>query len=166
MAGATIGALVSGPVMDKIGRKPAVLICSCLFTLSSIGMALAQSYAVLLIGRFVVGLAVGASGIVVSGMQAMLTSMTATYSPIIVLMTEISTPKLRGVLVAVNEVAICCGCLVALGIDAAFTDVEYGWRFMLGFSGIPAVLQLFGMSVHCSMCIWIPECAEAASRGE
>eukprot|EP01138_Halocafeteria_seosinensis_P003573 gb/GECG01003652.1/.p1 GENE.gb/GECG01003652.1/~~gb/GECG01003652.1/.p1 ORF type:complete len:630 (+),score=59.54 gb/GECG01003652.1/:1-1890(+) len=128
MAGATVGALCGGPITDQFGRKRAVLGCGVLFVIGSIVMAIANDYAVLLVGRLIVGLAIGGSGMAVS-----------------VYITEIAHPKLRGSLVAINEVMICLGCLLAIGLDSLLTRFDHGWRYMLGASAVPAFLQIVGL---------------------
>ena len=62
-----------------------------------------------------------------------------------VYITEIAHPSLRGSLVAINEVMICLGCLIAIGIDSWLTRYDEGWRYMLGISAIPALLQVIGL---------------------
>lgn len=61
LLGLSLGALVAGPVSDRIGRKR-VLVFSCLFFgLSSLGTAWAQSLNTLTLWRFLTGLGLGAA---------------------------------------------------------------------------------------------------------
>ena len=66
-AAAIVGALVSGWVADRFGRKPALFISSFMFTMGSFWMALANSYPSLLVGRYIQGYGVGA-GLLISPM--------------------------------------------------------------------------------------------------
>jgi len=46
-----VGALLSGPVSDRYGRKPVLLIATALFALSNVPLILAPNIAVLLAFR-------------------------------------------------------------------------------------------------------------------
>lgn len=61
LLGLSLGALIAGPVSDRIGRK-LVLVFSCLFFgLASLGTACAQSINTLTTWRFLTGLGLGAA---------------------------------------------------------------------------------------------------------
>lgn len=60
-----ISTLFWGPLSDRIGRKKVVLVAMVLYTLASIGCALAESYSMFLLSRMAQGLA--ASGTMVIG---------------------------------------------------------------------------------------------------
>lgn len=53
--GAAVGSLIAGPLSDMYGRKATILVADVLFSLGAVIMGLAPSIAVLIIGRFVVG---------------------------------------------------------------------------------------------------------------
>lgn len=72
---------------NSIGRKPAIVVTAAFFLLGSLFMTFAGSLASMLVGRFLAGLAVGASGPCVS-----------------VYLSEIAHPARRGTLVTINEV--------------------------------------------------------------
>lgn len=57
-----IGAFMSGPLADNLGRRSALLISVVPIFLGWSTLALAQSYHVLLIGRFLCGFATGILG--------------------------------------------------------------------------------------------------------
>lgn len=71
----------------RIGRKPAIIVTAVFFLLGSLFMTFAGSYAAMLMGRFLAGIAVGSSGPCVS-----------------VYLSEIARPDRRGVVVTINEV--------------------------------------------------------------
>lgn len=56
---AAIFALVGGYLSDKIGRKPVILLASVIFTSGSLCMACAEDKFMLLVGRIIVGTAIG-----------------------------------------------------------------------------------------------------------
>ena len=57
MAG--IGALLAGPGSDKFGRKKVIMLASIFFMISSIVICIAFDKWILLIGRLLVGFAIG-----------------------------------------------------------------------------------------------------------
>ena len=63
--GAFFGALIAGPLSDKIGRKPTIIISDVLFTFGALAMAFSVSISSLMIGRVIVGLGIGIASMVV-----------------------------------------------------------------------------------------------------
>jgi MFS family permease len=63
--GAFIGALIAGPLSDKIGRKPTIIISDILFTFGAANMAFSWSILSLMVGRIIVGLGIGIASMVV-----------------------------------------------------------------------------------------------------
>jgi len=57
--GAAIGAMVFGPVADRIGRKPTLIFAVALFGLMTLATALATTFPLLLAYRFAAGLGLG-----------------------------------------------------------------------------------------------------------
>lgn len=53
--GAAVGSLFGGPLSDNYGRKATILIADVLFSLGAVIMGVAPTIAVLILGRFVVG---------------------------------------------------------------------------------------------------------------
>ena len=65
MFGAAIGALVSGPLSDRYGRRPMILVAAFTYGLGAFIIAVSQSVSVLIVGRFVIGLSLGALDLVI-----------------------------------------------------------------------------------------------------
>lgn len=61
---AAAGALLGGTVAHRSGRKPTVTLCSWIFVVGTLMMALAPIYSILLLGRIVTGVGVGVSFVV------------------------------------------------------------------------------------------------------
>jgi MFS transporter, AAHS family, 4-hydroxybenzoate transporter len=59
LVGMMIGALVSGPLADRIGRKPVLIACALIFGIGSLLTATAQSVESLMAFRLVTGLGMG-----------------------------------------------------------------------------------------------------------
>ncbi|KAJ1842201.1 hypothetical protein LPJ57_010084 [Coemansia sp. RSA 486] len=96
-------------------------------------MTFSKHYSVLIGGRVVVGLAVGAASMVV---------------PIYI--GELAPKEFRGRLVTLNVLAITGGQLIAYLLAWALTDVHNGWRWMFAISAFPAAVQLCCLP-------WLPE---------
>lgn len=62
--GMTIGTLIYGPASDSVGRKPAIFVGLLIFTCGALIAMTAQSFNMILIGRFVQGLGAAAPGFV------------------------------------------------------------------------------------------------------
>ena len=134
MIACTIGALIAGPIADWAGRKKVLILCSLLFLISAIFSAFPQTFMELVIARFVGGLGVGVASVV---------------SPMYI--TEISPAKIRGWLVALNQLAIVVGILFSYLSNWLLLDTGINnWRFMLAAESLPSLCFLFGL-------IFIPE---------
>ena len=60
-----MGSLIAGPLSDSIGRKPVIVVSDALFLVGSLLQAFAEEIWVLMVGRFVIGLAIGVSSMLV-----------------------------------------------------------------------------------------------------
>ncbi|KAJ8133432.1 hypothetical protein O1611_g184 [Lasiodiplodia mahajangana] len=125
-AGALIGAVIAGLPADKFGRKFGIYIGCLLFVVGSVLQSAAYSVTQFAIGRFVVGLGVGSATMIV---------------PLYI--GEISIAKYRGRTVALNNVSVTFGQLVAAVLGAGFTYVQHGWRFHVAIGGLPPFLLSF-----------------------
>jgi SP family arabinose:H+ symporter-like MFS transporter len=132
LLGCGIGALLAGPLMEKLGRRKILSICAILFALSGLGAALAGTEVLFVIFRIVGGLAVGAVAMV---------------SPVYI--AEMAPAKTRGRLVATYQLAIVSGILLAYLSNYLLSDTgPNGWRWMFASQILPALLffiMLFGV---------------------
>lgn len=102
-----VAAIVAGPMSDIYGRRPVILAASLVFIVGAFLMAFAESFEVLVVGRFIVGLGVGAA---------------STSMPVFV--SEAAEPKTRGMLVTCVNMTITFGQFVAAVISGAFISME------------------------------------------
>ncbi|RXM31592.1 Proton myo-inositol cotransporter [Acipenser ruthenus] len=125
---AALSALAGGVLNGFWGRRPCILLASFLFSVGAVMLSVAPSKEILLVGRIVVGLGIGVASMTVP-----------------VYIAESAPTHLRGRLVTINTLFITGGQLFASVIDGAFSYLpKDGWRYMLGLSLFPAVLQFFG----------------------
>jgi sugar porter (SP) family MFS transporter len=129
MIACVIGALLAGPIADWTGRKKVLILCAVLFTVSAILSSLPRSFTELVIARFIGGMGVGMASVV---------------SPMYI--AEISPAKIRGRLVALNQLAIVVGILLSYLSNWLLVDTGINnWRYMLVAEILPAITFLVGL---------------------
>jgi SP family galactose:H+ symporter-like MFS transporter len=124
MLGAALGALVAGWLSSRLGRKLSLILGALLFVAGSLLCGLAWSVDALILGRFILGLAIG------------LASFTAPLY-----LAEIAPESIRGAMIALYQLMITIGILAAFLSNTAFS-YSGDWRWMLGIIAIPSALFL------------------------
>jgi SP family galactose:H+ symporter-like MFS transporter len=140
LIGAIIGAFFGGKLADRYGRRNMIIVAAIIFGGSAIGTALSPNVIVLIIGRIVVGIAIG---------------MASFIAPLYV--SELSPPKIRGSLVSFNQLFITIGIVISYLVDLALASLFpiNGWRYMFGLAAIPAVILLVAMIFMPSSPRWL-----------
>jgi SP family arabinose:H+ symporter-like MFS transporter len=130
LVGCMLGALVGGPIGDRLGRKKSLIACGILFAISSLASAAPQSLAQFAWSRFAGGVAIGAASML---------------SPLYI--AEIAPEKIRGTLVALYQLAIVMGILVVFFVNLQIQrlgdetwNTATGWRWMFASLALPSVL--------------------------
>ncbi len=156
--GAVFGVLISGFFSMRLGRRGTILISALVFALGSIFCALSPTPGVLIAARFFLGIAVGMASFV---------------APLY--LSEIAPQSVRGALIAMYQLMITIGIVIAFLSDTFFatyanlqplaTTVSESvsaiaggrgqmvmeayfampWRWMLGVIAVPALLMFVGM---------------------
>ncbi|HEX3730290.1 MAG TPA: MFS transporter, partial [Opitutaceae bacterium] len=144
LLGCLAGAIVTGTVSDRFGRRRPLLFAALLFAATSLGDAFAGTFTVFVAWRILGGVAIGlASGL----------------SPLYI--SQIAPAARRGRLVSLNQLTIVIGILLAQYLNwflvrklpASATDEfirgswfgQEGWRWMFGLTAAPSALFFFGM---------------------
>ena len=122
LAGAAIGAGFAGPLSDRYGRRPILIVTACIFVVGGLVSAFAPILTVLLAGRLLVGLGIGGASM-----------LTPLY------LAEIAPARERGALVSFSQLAVTVGILVAYLVGYAFA-ASGSWRWMLGLGAVPGVI--------------------------
>ena len=144
LVGCILGAMMAGVLGDKYGRKPVLIMAAVLFFISALGCTVPPSFKVLYSVRIIGGIGVGIASVL---------------SPLYI--SEFSPPKIRGRLVALYQLSIVTGILLAYGSNWILqnysmhhTVVPGGsgflykifvgevWRSMFGMEMVPALLLL------------------------
>ena len=139
---ATLAMMVSGPLSDRLGRRPVLKIAAVLFAISALASAVAPSFVVLVAARMLGGLGVGAALII---------------APMYI--AEIAPAAMRGRMVSFNQLNIVIGISAAFFTnylilrfgksDFAWAEAlrlgEWNWRWMLGVEALPAVFYFVAL---------------------
>jgi SP family sugar porter-like MFS transporter len=144
LVGCLGGAVLSGVLSDRYGRKRLLILSAVLFTISSLGTALAGSFTMFVANRLLGGVGIG---------------LASNLSPLYI--AEIAPAAMRGKLVSVNQLTIVVGILLAQVINwliaepvaagaspgeiLASWNGQVGWRWMFGVTAIPACLFFVAM---------------------
>ncbi|MTV19659.1 sugar porter family MFS transporter [Staphylococcus delphini] len=127
LVGAIVGAGLSGPLSEKLGRRRLVFIISIVFIIGALILALAPTMEILVLGRVIIGLAVGGSTAIVP-----------------VYLSELAPTDARGSLSSLNQLMITIGILASYLVNYAFAPIE-GWRWMLGLAVVPSLILMIGV---------------------
>ena len=132
--GTVLGSLAGGIPTKRIGRKSTLIWVGVLYLVSALGSGLATDPYMFSFFRFLGGVGVGAS-----------TVAAPTY------ISEISTAKSRGRLVALYQFNIVFGILIAFISNYLLDGVggSNDWRWMLGVEALPAAL-------YCLLILGVP----------
>jgi MFS transporter, SP family, galactose:H+ symporter len=130
LAGAAIGAAMAGYLSDRFGRRRVILGAGLLFIAGAVISAVASGVIILLIGRFLVGLAIGVASM-----------LTPLY------LAEISPAQDRGAIVSLNQLCITGGILASYLVGFALARVTGGWRWMFAIGALPGIILAAGMLV-------------------
>jgi len=135
LVGCLVGALLSGGLSDKAGRKRLLVLSASLFAVSSIGTGCAAHFGIFVFWRIVGGVAIG---------------LASNLSPMYI--AEVAPAQARGKLVSINQLTIVIGILLAQFVNWFIADKvppsligDSGWRWMFGVTAVPSLLFFFGM---------------------
>jgi len=124
------GALFSGRLADRFGRRKLLIVTSLLYIIGALGSGIAGSLVQLLVSRFIGGIAIG---------------MASALAPIYI--SEVAPPEFRGRLGMLQQLAIVSGILLSfisnyLIVNASFSFLNNDtyWRYMLAAAIIPSVM--------------------------
>ena len=142
LLGCIAGAMISGVLSEKYGRKKSLIISAFLFSISAIGTGFSNDLSTFIIFRLLGGIGIG---------------LASTQSPIYI--AEVSPGTLRGRFVSLNQLTIVIGILLAQitnyliadAVDPGATNDEilnswngqWGWRWMFWAESVPALFFFF-----------------------
>ncbi|PYH91549.1 general substrate transporter [Aspergillus ellipticus CBS 707.79] len=136
-AGSWLGALISGPLSDRIGRKTSIMVGCVIWLIGSTIVCASQNIGMLVVGRIINGLSVGIES-----------------AQVPVYISELSPPSKRGRFVGLQQWAITWGILIMfyisygcsyIGGQKSYNYSTASWRVPWGLQMLPAVFLLCGM---------------------
>jgi sugar porter (SP) family MFS transporter len=144
LVGCLVGALAAGALSDRFGRKRLLITAALLFAVTSVGNGLASDFTVFIAWRILGGVAIG---------------LASNLSPMYI--AEVAPAQIRGKLVAINQLTIVMGILLAQCINwflgrnlpqSATDEIirnswfgQQAWRWMFELTAVPSVLFFIGM---------------------
>jgi MFS transporter, SP family, major inositol transporter len=130
--GAAVGAITGGRLSDAWGRRKSIMLMAVLFFVGAVVCVIAPTFGVMVVGRAILGLAVGAASTIVP-----------------VFLAELAPYEIRGSIAGRNEFAIVAGQLAAFIVNAIIGNIwgeGHGvWRVMLAVEALPAIALFIGM---------------------
>lgn len=139
LIGCLVGAMASGYLTDRLGRKIPLIASAALFTIAAIGTGIVNHFTPFVIYRLLGGLGIG---------------LASAISPMYI--AEISPASMRGRLVSINQLTIVIGILAAQIINYLIAEKvpegatnqmilqswngQIGWRWMFWAGTVPALI--------------------------
>ena len=109
LLGSAVGALIAGPLADRIGRPRSLLVTGVLFAITAVLTTIAPTEILFTAIRFVSGIAVGAASVVAPAYIA-----------------EVSPAPMRGRLTSLQQLGIVVGIFIAFLVDYVITKAAGG----------------------------------------
>ncbi|KAL9305055.1 putative plastidic glucose transporter 1 [Arabidopsis thaliana] len=131
IAGAFIGSIVAGPLVDKFGYRRTFQIFTIPLILGALVSAQAHSLDEILCGRFLVGLGIGVNTVLVA------------------------PTKYRGSLGTLCQIGTCLGIIFSLLLGIPAEDDPHWWRTMLYVASMPGFLLALGMQFAVESPRWL-----------
>ncbi len=148
LVGTVIGSILAGIPGDRYGRRDSLRLMAVLYLISAIGCAFSWDWYSLVVFRLIGGLGIGGSSVL---------------GPMYI--AEIAPAKWRGRLVGFFQFNVVAGILLAYFSNYLIGLASFGakdWRWMLGVSGIPALLFFLMLFVIPRSPRWLVQKARVA----
>ncbi|KAK9365569.1 hypothetical protein V1509DRAFT_675491 [Lipomyces kononenkoae] len=133
--GAMFGAFINGPICDRFSRRWSLLYANIVFLIGSVIQCAAQNIAMIFVGRFFAGLAICILSMVVP-----------------LYLSELAPPNIRGSLVAMQQLGITVGIMVAFWLEygtqyiggTGYGQKQISWRLPLALQCFPSLVLAIG----------------------
>ncbi|TVY82751.1 High-affinity glucose transporter [Lachnellula suecica] len=131
-AGSWVGALLSGYITDRLGRKSAIQVGSLIWIIGSILVSASQNIPMLIVGRIINGISVGICS-----------------AQVPVYISELAPPSKRGRLVGAQQWAITWGIMIMFYISfgCSYIAGTAAFRVPWGLQMTPAIILFLGLLI-------------------
>ncbi|MCJ1358596.1 MAG: hypothetical protein MMC33_008596, partial [Icmadophila ericetorum] len=138
--GAFISSLMVGRIGDMIGRRRTILYGSMIFFVGGSLQTVASGMPMMIVGRIIAGLGVGALSTIVPVYQS-----------------EISPPHNRGKLACIEFTGNICGYAASVWVDyfCSYIQNDYAWRVPLAMQCLMGALLALGSLIICESPRWL-----------
>lgn len=138
--GALISSLLVGKIGDIIGRRRTILLGSMIFFVGGMLQTFANGMPMMMLGRIIAGLGVGALSTIVPVYQS-----------------EISPPHNRGKLACIEFTGNIAGYAASVWVDyfCSYIESDYAWRVPLFMQCLMGALLGFGSLIICESPRWL-----------
>lgn len=133
LIGCATGVLAVGPISDRFGRKVAMYLAAVMFLVSAVGTSVPPNIWTFIVFRYLGGVGIGIASI---------------STPMYI--AEITPAKIRGRMVAINQIAIIGGIAATSFVNYFIAQqgsqewlISTGWRWMFATGILPSIL--FGL---------------------
>ena len=127
LIGAILGALGTSKFLDKYGRRKLLIWAAIIFTIGALGSGFAPEYWTLLVTRVILGIGVGITSALIPAY-----------------LHELAPKRMHGAVATMFQLMVMIGILLAYILNYTFQGMYTGWRWMLGFAALPAIILFFG----------------------
>lgn len=127
LVGAIIGALLVGPMADRLGRKVSVIVGAAVFIVGTVVVVGASGLEVFVPGRILIGIAVGIASFIVP-----------------MYISELAPRRIRGGLVSFNQLFVTAGILLSYAVNNYYA-ASGDWPAMFAVGLVPGAILLVGM---------------------
>lgn len=127
LIGAILGALGTSKFLDKYGRRKLLIWAAIIFTIGALGSGFAPEYWTLLVTRVILGIGVGITSALIPAY-----------------LHELAPKRMHGAVATMFQLMVMIGILLAYILNYTFQSMYTGWRWMLGFAALPAIILFFG----------------------
>ncbi|CAL5394018.1 unnamed protein product [Camellia sinensis] len=138
IAGAFIGSIISGSLVDKLGCRRTVQVDTIPLILGAIISGQAHSLDEILWGRFLVGLGIGVNTVLV---------------PIYI--SEVVPTRYRGSLGTLCQIGTCLGIIASLILGSPSENDPHWWRTILYIASVPGFILSLGMQFAVDSPRWL-----------
>jgi sugar porter (SP) family MFS transporter len=146
LLGCLLGAMIAGALSDRLGRKRLLILAALMFGVSAICTGCSHTFSWFIFWRIAGGMAIG---------------LASNLSPMYI--AEVSPAHARGRLVALNQLTIVIGILLAQFVNWRIASLDHlpvkptleqlvnswsgqtAWRWMFGVTAVPASIFFLGM---------------------